>query len=224
MNVACVIQARLGSTRLPGKVLYPIGGRSVIEWVVRRCEESPAVDATYVAVGDEPENDALTELCRRRDIQSVRGPEHNLLARHKMVADLTECDALCRVTGDCPFVPTAEVTRTIEEHVNASADHTTNKGDEMPIGTAVHVLRPSVLDILSARGHRHPVKPIREHPGEWDVCRTTNETWTQFSEAHTAVDTPEDYWSLVDAVRAVGTDPFAVTEWMSEHTTPPPGK
>lgn len=82
MDVVASIQGRLGSTRLPGKVLYHLGNRRVLQWVVDRTVDSSAIDRTVVAVGDQPENEALQEYCRRNEIRYLTGPETNLLARH----------------------------------------------------------------------------------------------------------------------------------------------
>jgi len=216
VHVVASIQARLGSTRLPGKVLYTIANKKILEWVEERVNKSSAVDSVYVAVGDNPENDAVVELCEREQTVYIQGPEDNLLQRHKLVADSSKCDIFCRVTGDCPFVPPSEITRTIEAHLNNQNRYTTNHTPEMPIGTAVDVLNRNLLEELADRGDRHPVKRLRENPEQWGTVYTDDERWTQFSEAHTAIDTPNDYWRLVDAIDAVGTDPFDVTQWVAE--------
>lgn len=218
MTVTCSIQARLGSTRLPGKVLYSLGEKRVLEWVVERGRMSEVIDTTAVAVGDAPENDAIVEFCRRERIQHRQGPEDDLLERHTNVVDATECDVLCRLTGDCPFVPTAEITRVVTEHKNNDAAYTTNCTSEMPIGTAVDVLDTDLIEQLRQRGERHPVKLLRENPDSWNVAYTVPTQWTELSSAHTAVDTPEDYWRLVDAVDAVGTNPLEITQWISEQS------
>ena len=60
------------------------------------------------------------------------------------------------------------------------------------------------------------MRRLRENPEEWAVVVTPNDQWTAVGEAHTAVDTPADYWQLVDAVKTVGTEPRAVTDWIAE--------
>jgi spore coat polysaccharide biosynthesis protein SpsF len=86
----------------------------------------------------------------------------------------------------------------------------------MPIGTAVDVFDTELLEQLSDAGATHPNRKPLESPNEWDVKFTPNEYWTQFSEVHMAVDTPADYWRLIDAVEAVGDDPEAVVEWLAQ--------
>lgn len=216
MHVVASVQVRLGSTRLPGKVLFPLGDRRILQWVVDRVESAEAIDRTVVAIGDGPENEAIEEYCRRSDVEFVSGPEDDLLARHLAVATETDCDLLVRITGDCPFVPSQEIKRVVTEHCANTARYTTNVIDAMPIGTAVDVIDPSVLEELNQLGDDHPVRRLRESPEEWDVTFTENDNWTHISDTHVAVDTPEDYWTLSDAVEAVGEDPYEVTEWVAE--------
>jgi spore coat polysaccharide biosynthesis protein SpsF len=208
------IQARLGSTRLPGKVLYPLGTRRIIGRVVDRCERANRSDSVVVAIGNQPENDALREWADRNTVPSVTGPEDDLLERHVKTAREMDSDPIIRVTGDCPFVPSDEVDRLITEHENNSARYTTNVTDEMPIGTAVDVIDRVVLEELQALGESHPVKRLRDEPDRWDVAFSPASPWTKLSEAHIAVDTPTDYWLLSDAVSRVGDDPRDVAEWV----------
>lgn len=209
------IQARLGSTRLPGKVMYHLGNRRVIEWVVDRCRTAETVDEVVLAPGDAAPNAALRSLAERRGWRCIPGPEDDLLERHRRVADDIGCDRLVRITGDCPFVPPSEVDRVVEAHERGGDRYTTNVTDSMPVGTAVDVLDAEVLDDLAAEGATHPVARLRDDPERWGTRFTDSPDWTAWGEAHTAVDTPDDYWRLIDAVEAVGTDPCAVTEHLA---------
>lgn len=216
MKVVCSIQARLGSTRLPGKVLFELGDKRVIEWVMKRGLSSEAIDTTFLAVGGNPENDALIELCERNGYEYVHGHEDDLVARHKLAIEVSNCDVLCRVTGDCPFVPTSEITRLVREHLNNDAKYTTNVAENMPIGTAVDVIDPTVIVNRHREGHSHPVRHLRDRTESDRVVVSTEAAYSRYGEAHTAVDTPEDYWRLKDAIEAVGDDPLNVTQWVSE--------
>ena len=215
MSVVASIQARMGSTRLPGKVLLSLGGRRVIGWVVWRCAAAEHVDELRVTTGRGPENGVITEWCRRAGHDSLTGPEEDLLERHRAVAEATHADVLVRVTGDCPFVPAEEIDRVVAEHRANGAGYTTNHTDRMPVGTAVDVIDVDLLDELADLGDTHPVVRLRENPDSWNVRFTDSDDWAAFRTAHVAVDTPDDYWSLADAVDAVGSDPVAVARWMA---------
>lgn len=194
-----------------------IGGERILNRVFQRVCGAEEVDETWVTVGDEPENDALTELCERRGYSYLQGPEDNLLRRHLEVAEESDCDTLIRVTGDCPFVPSNEIDRLVKIHERNDARYTTNFSQTMPIGSAVDVIDVGVLQELHDMGETHPVKLLRENPEEWSVEVTTNERLERYSEVHFAVDTPEDYWTLTDAVDDVGSDTSEILKWISEN-------
>jgi spore coat polysaccharide biosynthesis protein SpsF len=177
---------------------------------------SKSIDKTMVTVGDRPENNAIIEFCERKEISHSQGPEDDLLKRHLNSIEQTDCDILCRVTGDCPFVPPSEVNRIVREHKRNNAHYTTNVTNEMPIGTAVDVIDRDMLKKLHDIGDTHPVRRPRNNPKEWNTIVTPNEQWKAYSDTHTAVDTPQDYWALSDAIAAVGDDPLSVTKWIAE--------
>ncbi len=215
MHIVASVQARLGSTRLPGKVLYHLGDRRIVQWSVDRPETAEPVDEVIVTIGDQSENDAVVEYCERSNIKYLIGPEENLLVRHRAVAEQTDCDLLVRITADCPFVPSDEIERVIDQHLSNDARYTTNVSKNMPVGTAVDVIDSDLLTELGSLGETHPVKLPRSNPDQWRTVWSNNPSWYNVSDAHLAVDTPADYWSLVDALDAVGDDPRRVAEWIA---------
>lgn len=222
MATVVSIQARLGSTRLPGKVLLPLGARRILEYVVERARSAATEDINVVvALGDEPENEALQELCRRDGYEYVVGSESDLLERHLGVARSDDYETLVRLTADCPFVPASEITRTLGEHESSDSAYTRNDwpahaNRQMPIGTAVDVFDVSLLERLSKDGATHPNRRPLESPGEYDVAFVPNVDWALYGDVHLAVDTPGDYWRLVDAVDAVQESPADVAEWLAQ--------
>jgi spore coat polysaccharide biosynthesis protein SpsF (cytidylyltransferase family) len=215
--VTASIQARMGSTRLPGKVLLSIENRRTIDLVRQRYKATSSVDNIVFTIGDESPNEAIIEWCNRNGHRYVVGPEEDLLARHRLSLDQTGDGTLVRGTGDCPFVPPSEIDRLVDHHAGNGETYTSNATDRMPVGTAVDVLDRSVLRELAEQGETHPAVPLRESPDEWGSVIDGSPAWAELGAAHTAVDTPADYWALVDAVRAVGFDPREVTEWVAEN-------
>jgi len=216
MNIVTSIQARLGSTRLPGKVLFHLGHKRIIQWAVDRSTDTDLVDRTVVTIGDQPENEAIEEYCDRSEIDFFTGPEDDLLRRHHTVAEQTDCDLLVRITADCPFVPSNEIDRVIQEHRVNDARYTTNLTEKMPIGTAVDVIEPNLLANFKSLGETHPVELARKNPREWNIVRTDNPEWYKYESAHIAVDTPADYWRLTDALEETNGNPLSVAEWISK--------
>ena len=216
MHIVASVQARLGSTRLPGKVLLHLGERRILQWVLDRADAAETVNQTVAAIGDRSENDAILEYCDRENVRTVVGPEENLLARHLAVAEQTDCDLLVRITADCPFVPSTEINRVVRTHRENEARYTTNHTDAMPIGTAVDVLEPELLADLQARGETHPVERLHTEPDKWRTAWTDNSEWAEVGDVHVAVDTPDDYWTLLDAVEATDGSPRAVAELLAQ--------
>ena len=103
-RVVGAIQARMGSTRLPGKALLPIRGRSAIEWIADRLRHCRELEALVVSTSVERANDAIADLAARIGIGCVRGSEMDLVERLALTAAATGADALVRITADCPLV------------------------------------------------------------------------------------------------------------------------
>ena len=104
MIVACIVQARMTSTRLPGKVMLPLAGEPVIRHVLRRCRKIEGVGRVVLAVPDSPASRPLEAEAMALDIACVRGPEHDVLARFHRAAMLVGADVVVRVTADCPLL------------------------------------------------------------------------------------------------------------------------
>lgn len=107
IRTACIVQARLGSTRLPAKVLLPLPtGRTVLQEVLFRCAQIRGIDKVVLAIPDTPENDILLSHCALHLglHEIVRGPEHDVLARYVKAAEAVEADVIMRITADCPLI------------------------------------------------------------------------------------------------------------------------
>jgi spore coat polysaccharide biosynthesis protein SpsF len=104
LRINAVIQARAGSTRLPGKVFADLGGHLVLEWVVRAARAAHQVDEVIVATSTLPGDDAVADLARSLGVPVVRGSEDDVLSRFVAALDAHPADALVRLTADCPLL------------------------------------------------------------------------------------------------------------------------
>jgi len=104
MRINAVIQARAGSTRLPGKVLEDLGGRPVLEWVVRAARAATEVDEVIVATSTLVGDDAVADLATSLGVPVVRGSEDDVLSRFVAALDAHPADAVVRLTADCPLL------------------------------------------------------------------------------------------------------------------------
>ena len=115
-RIVAAIQARMGSTRLPGKALRPIQGRAMIGRIFDRLCYAKRLDAIVVACPGNPENDPIAAYCAREGIGCVRGPANDadVLGRMLAVAEAQSSDAVVRITADCPLVDPLLVDAVVE--------------------------------------------------------------------------------------------------------------
>lgn len=107
MKTVAIIQARLGSTRLPGKILLPLGTRSVLGQVIFRIQACAKIDEVVIATTDLPADDKVVAEAQRWNAKVFRGSETDVLARHYFAAKEHNADTIVRVTSDCPLIDPA---------------------------------------------------------------------------------------------------------------------
>lgn len=122
-NPLAIVQARMGSTRLPGKVLRPILGHPMLWHIVQRVRKAPGVTEVVVATGDRSSDDAVAEMCRSSGIAVFRGNESDVLDRFYQAARQFQGDPLLRITGDCPFADPELIGRVLAVYQSGSYDH-----------------------------------------------------------------------------------------------------
>jgi spore coat polysaccharide biosynthesis protein SpsF len=104
VRINVVIQARTGSTRLPGKVLQDLGGHPVLEWVVRAAQAATQIDTVIVATSTLAGDDVVADLAESLGVPVVRGSEDDVLSRYVAALDAYPADAIVRLTADCPLL------------------------------------------------------------------------------------------------------------------------
>ncbi|WP_270940079.1 glycosyltransferase family protein [Romboutsia lituseburensis] len=104
MGVLCIIQARLGSTRLPGKVLKKLSGKSVLEHVIYRVSKSDLIDQIIVATTTNKKDDKIIDECLKIGVNYYRGDENNVLSRYYETAVDKGYETIIRITSDCPLI------------------------------------------------------------------------------------------------------------------------
>lgn len=108
-----MIQARTGSTRLPGKVLRPLGGRPVLAWMVRAARAAQGVDEVVIATSTHAGDDAVASLGEQLGVAVIRGSEEDVLSRFVQAQAATGADAIVRLTADCPLVDPSLITKIV---------------------------------------------------------------------------------------------------------------
>jgi spore coat polysaccharide biosynthesis protein SpsF len=172
VTVVAIVQARMGSNRLPGKVLLDLAGAPMLERVVRRTEAIPGIDAVVVATSVNPADDAIQALCRTTARRCVRGDEEDVLSRFFDAATQHGADHVVRITADCPFLCSSEAGRIVAHHLATGADYSHNVtawGSGMPLGTGTEVFTLDALARSCREGHEphhreHVDEYVSEHP------------------------------------------------------------
>jgi spore coat polysaccharide biosynthesis protein SpsF len=103
-RTVAIVQARMGSSRLPGKVLADVGGRPLLALVVARVARAAGIDEVAVATSDRPADDPVAELARGLGVRAIRGSEHDVLDRYATAATALDAGVVVRITADCPLV------------------------------------------------------------------------------------------------------------------------
>ncbi len=125
-DVTAVIQARTGSTRLPGKVMYPLDGRPALDHVVTRTAHADSVDEVVVATSAEPTDDVIEQYAPTFGADVIRGSESNVLSRFEKAVEAHDPDIILRVTGDCPLIDPTTIDNVIAPVKDGNADYASN--------------------------------------------------------------------------------------------------
>ncbi|MDI6100499.1 glycosyltransferase family protein [Actinoplanes sp. NEAU-A12] len=222
MTTLGIIQARMGSTRLPGKVLRRLGGRTVLDRVVRAARESGVLDDLVVATTVEPADDAVVAECAAIGVACHRGPVDDVLTRFLGVLETRSADTVLRFTADCPLLDPRLVARAHRVFQAAGVDYlTTSIARTLPRGLDVEVVRAAVLkeiDTLAYDHHRtHVTSYVYTHATDFDVIGLTVQP--DLSYLRLTLDT-EDDWRLIEAiVDHFGDAPVAVrtlADWLAD--------
>jgi spore coat polysaccharide biosynthesis protein SpsF len=161
VRTVAIVQARMSSSRLPGKVLMDLGGETVLARVVHRLRRSILVHQIVVATSMSEKDDAVVSECHRIQVQCFRGSEHDVLDRYYRCAKTHATVALVRITADCPVIDSEVVDATIQAFLEDPCDYSSNAlVPAFPRGLDVEVFTMAAL----SRAWREARKPYeREH-------------------------------------------------------------
>ena len=121
-----IIQARVGSTRLPGKVLKSLSGQPVLFHVIDRCRRARRADFVTVATTDKSEDDAIEELCKQWNVPCFRGSSEDVLSRFYHAAQKLNAESIVRITADCPLIAPELIDECITVFERSGADYASN--------------------------------------------------------------------------------------------------
>jgi len=224
MRIVAVVQARMGSSRLPGKVLMPVAGAPLLERMVERVLAATQVDDVCVATTWEPADRPIRDLCARRGWPCFSGHPTDLIDRHLHAAREREAQAVVKIPSDCPLIDPRIIDRVVRlfREAHWHYDYVSNLHPATyPDGNDVEVMSLAALE-AAWKEARRPFEREHTTPFLWDQprrFRLGNVRWEQdrdLSMTHRfTIDYAEDY-AFVAAVFAAlhreGEDPFSLTE------------
>lgn len=163
-NIIAILQARMGSTRLPGKVLKNLLEAPMLVRQIERIRASREITRVIVATSEADEDDAVFQCCEDNNIACFRGELDDVLARFYFAAALHDADHVVRLTGDCPLIDPAIIDQVIQLHINGGNDYTSNiHPATFPDGLDVEVFTWECLqkayDAAHAKHEREHVTP-----------------------------------------------------------------
>ena len=158
MNVLAIIQARMGSSRLPNKVLLPLAGKAVIEHVVDRVRHTRLIDDVIVVTSIEPNNLPLIGLCAEKGIRVYVGSENDVLDRYYQAAKLLQPFNIVRITADCPMLDADIIDEIIKSFLVSKVDYLGT--NYLPDGMGCEVF---TMDALQTAWTNAKLKSDREH-------------------------------------------------------------
>ncbi|MEJ7786236.1 MAG: NTP transferase domain-containing protein, partial [Solirubrobacteraceae bacterium] len=165
MRVGAVVHARMGSSRLPGKVLGDLAGRPALSWLLERLEHAQQLDVVVVATSDESADDPLEDYCVRGGHALHRGPLDDVASRVLGAAEAHHLDAVARVNGDSPMLDQRLVDQGVELLRASGADLVSNvRPRSFPPGQSVEVLCTTALRLAVERMIK---AEDREHVTAW---------------------------------------------------------
>lgn len=210
MRIVAIIQARMGSTRLPGKILMPLAGKPVLRRVIERVRAAGVFDVVAVATTVESIDDPVVELCAALEAPVVRGDEADVLSRYGLAAAATDAEAVMRITADCPLIDPDVLAAMAGRFGEGNADLVTNARERTyPRGLDAELFTRAALDIMLAEARapeeREHVTPfLYRHPERFRIVDHLGAE--DYSSGRWTLDTPEDY-ELLRRIHDAAPDP-----------------
>jgi spore coat polysaccharide biosynthesis protein SpsF len=145
--ITAIVQARMGSTRLPGKVLLPILGQPMLALLLKRISAARLVDRVILATSGHPSDVPIQQFAQVKGIFCVRGAVDDVLDRYHQAAKRSQADHIVRITGDCPLIDPGVIDEVIRTHIKDGNDYTSNvHPPTYPDGMDVEVMSFAALD------------------------------------------------------------------------------
>lgn len=197
-----LVQARMGSTRLPGKMLMPLAGKPLLAWVLEGALAARLAGQVVLCTSEGAENDPLAELAQGLGVAVFRGSEDDVLGRFIAAGRLHDAEWVVRVCGDNPFVNGAEIDRLIAFFAGHACDYACNhvprSGNNYPDGlgaeiTTLALLEEAARQSADPQDREHVTRHLVAHPERYRQGLPPAPPEIAFPQVKLDIDTPEDY-------------------------------
>jgi spore coat polysaccharide biosynthesis protein SpsF len=224
VRIVAVIQARMGSSRLPGKVLRPVAGATLLERMIERVTAARSIDEIVVATTRRPEDRAIIEVCQPLRVPVYAGDPTDLLDRHLQAARAMGAEALVKIPSDCPLIDPRIIDRVVG-HYRENEDRYDFVSNlhpaSYPDGNDVEVVPLEVLELADRQAVRphereHTTPFLWDQPDRFRIGNVVWETGLDYSMSHRfTVDYAEDLAfvrAVFDELQRPGESPFSLDE------------
>ena len=207
IRVVAVVQARMNSTRLPGKVLKPIAGEPLLWHILHRLKGCRLLEEIAVATSTNPADDAIMDWCNSRGVIVVRGPEEDMLARYALAAEKLDADIIVQVPSDIPFLDAGYVDHLVAALIEQQGDYVLpEEGGDDAIESVDAFSRRALDRLMMDAAHdpaarEHVTGYFRQHPSFVKAVRARPYAPVAENSGWLTVDTQDDL-AFVEAVHA----------------------
>jgi spore coat polysaccharide biosynthesis protein SpsF (cytidylyltransferase family) len=197
-KISAIVQARMTSTRLPGKVLMDIEGKPMLWHIINRLRFSKKLNDIILAIPDTKKNDILEKFAKDNKIKYFRGNENDVLSRYYETAKKFKCEVIIRITGDDPLVDPQIIDFTVKKHLKSDTDYTSNNLKRtFPLGLDIEVFNFEVLERAYKEAkenyqREHVTAYIYEHPEIFKLQNVDAKGKLRKPSLRLTVDTKED--------------------------------
>lgn len=198
MKIVATIEARMASSRLPGKILKDVLGKPMLERMIERVRRSKLVQEIVVATTVDPSDQITEDACRIMGVKCFRGSNDDVLLRVLEAAKTAQADLIVELTGDCPVIDPQIIDQVIQFYLDHHYDYTSNVLDRsFPRGSEVQVFSVKVLDEVNRitqdpADHEHVSLYIYEHPEKFKLGTLSAPLEYQRPGVRLTVDLPQD--------------------------------
>ncbi|HTL46685.1 MAG TPA: glycosyltransferase family protein [Verrucomicrobiae bacterium] len=205
MKIVSTIEARMASSRLPGKILKDVLGKPMLERMIERVRRSKLVNQVVVATTVDPSDQATEDACKAMGVACFRGSSDDVLLRVLEAAKAHKADLIVELTGDCPVIDHGLIDQVIRFYLDNDFDYASNVlHRDFPRGTEVQVFSVKVLDEVNRitqdpADHEHVSLYIYEHPEKFKLGTLSAPPELKRPDLRLTVDLPQD----LELVRAV---------------------